>query len=121
VEQAVPLHPWVPHGADLHAAAHGGAPGGAGGCGLEEAAAHGEPPQEQGVWGELPPVGVLLIQRDCLPFNHLNDLSGICKDEADMWTVQVWRQKQAAPATRWKNWITCLAAPGQSDWNCSEH
>ena len=34
----------------------GGAPAAAGGCGLEEAAAHGEPPQqEQGVWGELPP------------------------------------------------------------------
>ena len=28
-------------------AARGGAPGGAGGCGLEEAAACGEPPQEQ--------------------------------------------------------------------------
>ena len=42
-----PCSPRVPHGADLHAAARGGAPGGAGGCGLEEAAAHGEPPQEQ--------------------------------------------------------------------------
>ena len=58
-------------GSSSSPAACGGAPGGAGGCGLEEAAAHGEPPQEQapgrscspwrgahagaGVWGELPP------------------------------------------------------------------
>ena len=42
-----PCSPWVPHGADLHAAACGGSPGGAGGCGLQEAAAHGEPPQKQ--------------------------------------------------------------------------
>lgn len=80
--------------------------------------------QEQGIWWELPPIGVLLIQHDFHPFNHLNDLwilLGICKDEADMWTVQGWRQNQAAPATKWEDWITCLAAPGQSDWKCSEH
>lgn len=44
VEQVVLLQPMVSHSAaDLHAAAHGGACGGAGGPGLEEAAAYGEP------------------------------------------------------------------------------
>ena len=56
--QAVPLQPMGPTGSRSPRCSPpvgGGAPGGAGGCGLEEAAAHGEPPQEQGVWGELPP------------------------------------------------------------------
>ena len=74
MEQAVPLQPMGPtwsRSPRCSPPMGGGAPGGAGGCGLEEAAAHGEPPQEQapgrscshgeeppqeqGGWGELPP------------------------------------------------------------------
>ena len=48
VKQTVPLQPMEYHGgAGFHAAACGGAPGGAGGCGLEEAVACGGPPLEQ--------------------------------------------------------------------------
>ena len=50
VEQAVPLQPMGPtwsRSPRCSPPMGGGAPGGAGGCGLEEAAAHGEPPQEQ--------------------------------------------------------------------------
>ena len=50
VEQAVPLQPMGPTRSRSPCCSPpmgGGAPGGAGGCGLEEAAAHGEPPQEQ--------------------------------------------------------------------------
>ena len=48
VEQVISLQPMVYRGKrDLHTAAREGAPHGAGGCGLEEAVAHGESPQEQ--------------------------------------------------------------------------
>lgn len=43
----------------IRAAAPGEAPSGAGGCGLKEAAAHGEPTQEQRIKGKLLPVGDL--------------------------------------------------------------
>ncbi|GAB0193692.1 zinc finger and BTB domain-containing protein 5 [Grus japonensis] len=56
MKQVVPLQPMKDHiGADLHTAAHGGPYTTAGRCALKEAAAHGEPTQEQVFWQKVWP------------------------------------------------------------------